>query len=58
MVCGRKKDDVTLDENDECGDGATQTELVDIWMEHPIPNSNQIKVVTKNKKYMLNLKFI
>ena len=45
MVCGWKKDDVALGENDESGDGATQTELVDIWMEHPIPNSNQTKVV-------------
>ena len=45
MVCGWKKD-VTLSENDENGDGATQTELVDKWMENPNPNSNQIEVVT------------
>ena len=44
MVYGWKKD-VTLSENDENGDGATQTELVDNWMENPNPDSNQIKVV-------------
>ena len=33
--------------NDENGDGATQTELVDNWMENPNPDSNQIKVVPR-----------
>ena len=37
---------MTLSENDENGDGATQTELVDNWMEYPNPDSNQIEVVT------------
>ena len=44
MAYGWKKD-ATLTENDENGDGATQTELVDNWMENPNPDSNQIKVV-------------
>ena len=35
-------------ENDEGGNGATETELVDKWMEHPNPNSNQNKVVGLN----------